>query len=74
MDKTREFLLKDYKKNIEQNGWWSRTLQQYYDFGVDYLNDYEAAINGVTSADVQALAKRMLDEKSMIKVVMRPEK
>ena len=74
MDKTREFLLKDYKKNIENNGWWENTLRLYYDFGVDYLNDYEAAINGVTSADVQALAKRMLDEKSMVKVIMRPEK
>ena len=74
MDKTREFLLKDYKKNIEQNGWWSRTMQSYYDFGVDYVNDYEDAVNNITSADVQALAKRMLDEKSMIKVVMRPEK
>jgi zinc protease len=74
MDKTREFLLKDYKKNVELNGWWSRTLTAYYDFGVDNLNDYEAAVNGVTADDVKALAKRMLDEKSMVKVVMRPEK
>ena len=74
MDKTREFLLKDYKKNIEQNGWWENTLRLYYDYGVDYLNDYEEAVNSVTSADVQALAKRMLDEKSMVKVIMRPEK
>ena len=74
MDKTREFLLKDYKKNVELNGWWSRTLTAYYDFGVDNVNDYEAAVNGVTADDVKALAKRMLDEKSMVKVVMRPEK
>ena len=74
MDKTREFLLKDYKKNVELNGWWSRTLTAYYDFGVDNVNDYEAAVNGVTSDDVKALAKRMLDEKSMVKVIMRPEK
>ena len=74
MDKTREFLLKDYKKNVELNGWWSRTLTAYYDFGVDNVNDYEAAVNGVTADDVKALAKRMLDEKSMVKVIMRPEK
>ena len=74
MDKTREFLLKDFKKNVELNGWWSRTLQAYYTYGVDTLNDYEAAVNGVTADDVKALAKRMLDEKSMVKVVMRPEK
>ena len=74
MDKTREFLLKDHKKNIEQNGWWSRTMQTYYDFGVNYVDDYEPAVNSITSADVQALAKRLLDEKSMVKVVMRPAK
>ncbi len=74
MDKTREFLLKDFKKNVELNGWWSRTLSAYYNYGVDMLNDYEAAVNGVTADDVKALAKRMLDEKSMVKVVMRPEK
>ena len=74
MDKTREFLLKDHKKNIEQNGWWSRTMQTYYDFGVNYVDDYEPAVNNITSADVQALAKRLLSEKSMVKVVMRPAK
>ena len=74
MDKTREFLLKDHKKNIEQNGWWSRTMQVYYDFGINYVDDYEPAVNAITSADVQALAKRLLNEKSMVKVVMRPEK
>ena len=74
MDKTREFLLKDYKKNIEQNGWWSRALKAYYENGVNMVADYEAAVNGVSSDDVKALAKRLLDEKSMVKVVMRPEK
>ena len=74
MDKTREFLLKDYKKNIEQNGWWSRTLKAYYENGVNMVADYEAAVNAVSSDDVKALAKRLLEEKSMVKVIMRPEK
>ena len=38
------------------------------------IGDYEAAVNGVSSDDVKALAKRLLDEKSMVKVIMRPEK
>ena len=74
MDKTREFLLKDYKKNIEHNGWWSRTLKAYYEDGINNVADYEAAVNAVSSDDVKALAKRMLEEESMVKVVMRPEK
>ena len=74
MDKTREFLLKDYNKNLEQNGWWLQTINSYYRYGLDNVNDYETAVNGVTAADVQALAKRLLEDKNMIKVVMRPEK
>ena len=74
MDKTREFLLKDYKKLLEQNGWWLQAIDSYYRYGLDNVNDYEAAVNGVTAADVQALAKRLLEDKNMIKVVMRPEK
>ena len=46
----------------------------YYEDGVNMVADYEAAVNGVSSDDVKALAKRLLDEKSMVKVVMRPEK
>ena len=49
-------------------------MQTYYDFGVNYVDDYEPAVNNITSADVQALAKRLLSEKSMVKVVMRPAK
>ena len=74
MDKTREFLLKDYKKLLEQNVWWLQAIDSYYRYGLDNVNDYEAAVNGVTAADVQALAKRLLEDKNMIKVVMRPEK
>ncbi len=74
MDKTREFLLKDYKKSLEQNGWWLSTINSYYRYGLNNVEDYEPAVNSVTAADVQALAKRLLEDKNMIKVVMRPEK
>ena len=74
MDKTREFLLKDYKKNIEQNGWWSATLSQFYEYNINRVEEYLPAVNGVTSADAQAMAKKILSDGNLIKVVMRPEK
>ncbi|MBQ4127120.1 MAG: insulinase family protein, partial [Alistipes sp.] len=74
MDKTREFLLKDYKKSLEQNDWYWTVLNRYYDNKLDYTKDYEPAITAVTSDDVKALAARLLEDKNMIKVVMRPEK
>ena len=74
MDKTREFLLKDYKKSLEQNDWYWTVLNRYYDYKLDYAKDYEPMITAITSDDVKALAARMLVDKNMIKVVMRPEK
>ena len=74
MDKTREFLLKDYKKSLEQNDWYWTVLNRYYDYKLDYAKDYEPMITAITSDDVKALAARMLEDKNMIKVVMRPEK
>ena len=73
MDKTREFLLKDYKKSLEQNDWYWTVLNRYYDYKLDYAKDYEPMITAITSDDVKALAARMLEDKNMIKVVMRPE-
>ena len=74
MDKTREFLLKDYKKSLEQNDWYWTVLTRYYDYKLDYAKNYEPMITAITSDDVKALAARMLEDKNMIKVVMRPEK
>ena len=73
MDKTREFLLKDYKKSLEQNGWYWTVLNRYYDNKLDYTKDYQPMITAITSDDVKALAARLLEDKNMIKIVMRPE-
>ena len=74
MDKTREYENKNYSKTIEQNQWWSQAIKEYYDYGVDYVADYLKAVNSVTAADVQALAKKILADGNLVKVVMRPEK
>ncbi|MBR5811653.1 MAG: insulinase family protein, partial [Alistipes sp.] len=74
MEKSREYLLKDYKKSLEQNGWWWTVLTRYYDYKLDYTKDYEPMITAITADDVKAMAARMINDKNMIKIVMRPEK
>ncbi len=74
MDKTREYQLKNLKKMMEQNNWWSQAISQWYDHKIDYTEEYEAAINGVTADDVKALMGKMLADGNLVKVVMRPEK
>ena len=74
IERTREYENKNHAKSIEQNPWWSTTLSQYYDYNINRVEEYLPAVNGVTSADVQALAKKILEDGNLIKVVMRPEK
>lgn len=74
MDKTREYLLKNYSKLMEQNSWWRQMIDEYYDYGLDYQKEYEATVSSVTGDDVKALMQKMLDDGNHIKVVMRPEK
>ena len=72
MAKTREFLVKDYTKQIKNNSYWANAINEYYKHNVDIVNGYEAAVESVTSEDVQALAKKILADGNLIKVVMRP--
>ncbi|MDE5963215.1 MAG: insulinase family protein, partial [Alistipes sp.] len=72
IEKTREFLAKQWKNSLEQNGSWIPYLLDYDLLGFDYLADYEATLRSMTGADVQALAKKMLDDNNLVQVVMRP--
>ena len=74
MDKTREYENKNYTKSIEQNSWWSNAIYYQYKYNIDYVKEYLDAVNSVTAADVQALAKQILKDGNLVKVVMRPEK
>ena len=74
IEKTREFLLKSWKSSLEQNASWMSYVSTLYSASaLDYLADYEQTVKSLTNADVQAMAKKMLEEGNMVKVVMRPE-
>ena len=44
MEKTREYENKNYAKTIEQNGWWSTTLLQFYDYNINRVEEYLPAV------------------------------
>ena len=73
IEKHREFMLKNWKNSLDENGPWMQYLQAKYGSGLDYLAGQEQAIRSLTNADVQALAKKILDDGDMVKVVMHPE-
>ena len=74
IEKTREFMLKSWKNSLEMNSGWMNYIQAKYGSGLDYVGQYEQAVRNLTNADVQALAKKLLADGNLVKVIMRPTK
>lgn len=72
IEKTREFLLKNWQNTLEQNGSWMGYLQSKYGSGLDFVREYKSAVEALTNADVQAMARKMLEDGNLVKVIMRP--
>lgn len=74
MAKSREFLLKNFGNTKERNSGWLNYMESKANSGLDYIADYEATVNAVTSDDVRDMARKILNDKNRIEVIMYPEK
>lgn len=72
IEKTREFLLKNWQNTLEQNGSWMGYLQSKYGSGLDFVREYKSAVEALANADVQAMARKVLEDGNLVKVIMRP--
>lgn len=72
IEKSREFFAKNWKNTLEQNGGWMNYIHAKYGSGLDYLGEYEQTLKSLTNADIQELAKKILADKNLVQVVMRP--
>ena len=75
LQKIKEYMLKKYKDNQKENGYWLNNLDEYFYTGVDYTQGYEEAVNSITIKDVQKFAADLVNQGNKITVVMTvPEK
>ncbi len=73
--KEKASMLKDFQEDLEKNGYWDGTiLSEYFLYDIDYIKDYEAAVNAITAETVQATLKKLVDAGNMFEVVMFPAK
>ena len=47
-------------------------LQSKYGSGLDFVREYKSAVEALTNADVQAMARKVLEDGNLVKVIMRP--
>ena len=72
--KSKEFLQKNYANVLENNGGWMSAIDRWYEEGYNYKEEYLGILESVTLEDVQAMAKKMLEDGNRTLVVMRPER
>ena len=70
LQKIKEYMLKKYKDNQKENGYWLNNLDEYFYTGVDYTQGYEEAVNSITVKDVQKFAADLVNQGNKITVVM----
>ncbi|MFI3267989.1 MAG: insulinase family protein [Rikenellaceae bacterium] len=71
--KAKETFLKNFKNAQKENASrlsWNVVLTES---GLDYLNDYEAAVNSIDSDKVKEMAKFLMSKSNRVKVIMLPE-
>ncbi len=68
--------IKNLQKNLPEskisNSFWMSALRNWVDYNEDFANEYEAAVNSLTAADVQSLAASFVKNANKIEVIMRP--
>ncbi|MBQ6613199.1 MAG: insulinase family protein [Alistipes sp.] len=74
IEKSREFLRKNYNNVLESNSGWMSAITRWYEEGYNYKEDYLNLVNGVTYDDVKAMAAKILEDGNYTKVIMRPAK
>ncbi|MBR6182873.1 MAG: insulinase family protein [Prevotella sp.] len=73
MQKVKEYLLKQYDQMVITNDYWDYIVWHELEDGVDFDKDYKRLVTETTAADVQQMARRILDAKRCIEVTMLSE-
>jgi len=75
LDKVKQARLQTYRRSLRENGYWINYLRLNVLEGLDphEILNIDQRINGVTADDVKAAARRYLDRKNYVEMVLMPE-
>ena len=72
LNKEKESMLKDFQEDLEKNSYWDTALYMYYMYGINYIADYQTAVENITADTVQSTLKQLVASGNMFEVVMLP--
>jgi zinc protease len=75
LDKVKETWRKQYRVNLQNNGYWLETLSNSFINNSNPMDilDYEQVIDAITVGDLQQAAQTYLTPDNMVKAVLYPE-
>lgn len=76
LNKVKETWKQQYLVNMKDNAFWARQLIQLTENGTDgkSILNYEQRVTALTVKDIQDAARRYLDMKNFVQVVLNPQK
>ncbi len=76
VEKTREYLLKEWNNQLRENGNWLSFIKSYYTYGkdMDRIANYEQLVKDMNGDKIKALAAKILANNNMAHIIMRPAK
>lgn len=72
LQKVKQFMLKSYDQNLNDNNYWLTVLHMHDKFGRDMHSDYRHIVESLTAADVAEFAKTYLVAANRIQLEMSP--
>lgn len=73
LSKVKLNMFKQYKEDVEDNGFWSYAINRYYKDKLNYPADFEKAVESLSIESIKNTAKVLLDAKNRIEVLLQPQ-
>lgn len=73
LQKVKLNLLKQYKENQEENGWWVRTIRLYEKDGINLATEYADAVNKLSKESIKESLKALMIQQNRLEVFMGPK-
>jgi zinc protease len=70
LQKVKEYMLRSHEESLKQNGYWMGEMMNYVLYGEDNDAIYVDTVNGITTADIQEMARQIFKSGNRIEVGM----
>lgn len=74
LNKVKLNMFKQYKEDVQDNGFWAYALNRYYKDRLNYQADFEKAVESLSIESIKAAAQDLLKPNNRIEILLQPEK